>query len=197
MITRRNLLWFIPLCLFITFPLWRPPIAAFLTPRGGYDESLAMRKLDVHNFTMDNVHIIQSEFGKTTLEVEAKRAYTGKTEDEFEMEEVDAIVTATNGEQTFITSRKGILEKAAGILTLIDEVVVMKPKDKSELYTDLLIYDDNTKEAHSPGKTQIIGEKIEVLGNNLFFNTETEAYDLSGRVLCTLQNFSSPDSTTP
>ena len=197
MISRRNLLWFIPLCLFISFPLWRPIVATFLTPRGGYDESLAQRQVDVHNFSMDQVHITQSEFGKITLKIIATRAYTGKTEDEFEMEEVDATVTATDGEQTFITSRKGILEKKAGILTLIEEVVVMNPKDKTELYTELLIYDDNTKIAHSPGKTQIISKKIEVRGNNLLFNTETKAYDLSGRVLCTLANFSSPNDTTP
>ena len=197
MMTRRNLVWLIPLFLFLTFPLWRIPVASFLTPRGGYDPSLAERKLDVHNFNMDNVHITQSEQGKTTLEIVAKRAYTGKTENEFEMEEVDAVVTGAKGEQTFVTARKGILDKQSAILTLIDEVVVMKPKDKFELYTDLLIYNDKSHIAQSPGKTLVIGEKIEIRGTNLIFNTLTESYDLGGRVRCKLTNFSSPDSTSP
>ena len=196
MMTRRNLVWLIPLCFFITFPLWRIPVANFLTPRGGYDASLAERKLDTHRFTMENVHITQSERGKTSLEIVAERAYTGKTDDEFEMEEIDAVITGTGGEQTFIAARKGILDKQTAILTLIDEVVVMKPMQKFELYTDLLIYNDKTKIANSPGKTQIIGEKIEIRGNNLIFNTETESYDLSGRVRCKLENFSSPDDAS-
>lgn len=197
MITRRNLIWLIPLFLAISFPLWRPPVAAFLSPRGGYDASLANRKLDEHNFKLETVHITQSEQGKITLEIEAERAYTGKNPNEIEMEKVDAIITSAANEQTFVNARKGILDKKGSILTLLDEVVVMKPKDKFELYTDLLIYNDKTHIAHSPGKTQVIGEKIHITGNNLIFNTITESYDLSGRVHCKLSNFSAPDSTAP
>ena len=197
MISRRNLTWFIPLLLLLTFPLWRPPVASFLTPRGGYDASLTNRKLDEHNFTMEQVHITQSENGKTTLEIQAQRASTGKTQDEFIMEEVEAVITSDSGEQTFVTALKGILNKQSTILTLIDEVVVVKPKDKFELYTDLLIYNDKTHIANSPGETQVIGERFEIKGNNLFFNTKTEAYDLSGRVRCKLSNFSTPDSSSP
>lgn len=197
MITRRNLIWLIPLFLALTFPLWRPPVAAFLSPRGGYDPSLANRKLDEHNFKLETVHITQSENGKITLEIEAELAYTGKNPDEIEMEKIDAVITSATGVQTFVTARKGILDKIGSILTLIDEVVVIKPKDKFELYTDLLIYNDKTKIAHSPGKTQVIGEKIQITGNNLIFNTITESYDLGGRVYCKLANFSAPDSTSP
>lgn len=197
MMTRRNLVWLIPLFLFLTFPLWRIPLAAFLTPRGGYDPSLAARKVDSQVFNMEKVHVTQSEHGKTTLEIVAERALTGKSDNEFEMEEVDAVITSTTGEQTFITARKGILDKKTSILTLIHEVVVMKPKDKFELYTDLLIYNDKTHIAHSPGKTQVIGEKIEIRGNNLTFNSLTGIYDLDGRVRCKLTNFSAPDSTSP
>ena len=197
MISRRNLIWLIPLFLVLSFPLWRPPVASFLTPRGGYDESLANRKLDEHNFTMEQVRITQSEKGKITLEIQARQAYTGQTQDDFAMEEVDAVITADSGEQTFITARKGLLDKKNAILTLIDEVVVIKPKDKYELYTDLLIYNDKTNIANSPGKTQLLGEKIEIKGNNLIFNTKTEAYELSGRVRCKLTNFSTPDSSSP
>lgn len=197
MITRRNLIWLIPLFLALTFPLWRPPIAAFLSPRGGYDASLANRKFDEHNFKLETVQITQSENGKITLEIEAERAYTGKNPDEIEMESIDAVITSATGVQTFVTARKGILDKKGSILTLIDEVVVIKPKDKFELYTDLLIYNDKTQIANSPGKTQVIGEKIQITGNNLVFNTITESYDLGGRVHCKLANFSTPDSTSP
>ncbi len=196
MISKRNMVWLIPLGLLITFPLWRIPVAAFLTPRGGYDASLATRKLDSHNFNMEKIHITQSESGKTTMEIVAERAYSGNSEAEFEMEEVDAVVTGNNGQQTFITARKALLNKETSVLTLIKEVVVMRPKDKFELYTDLLIYNDKTQIAVSPGKTQVIGEKINIRGNGLTFNNVTNTYDLGGRVKCKLSNFSGPDDTS-
>ena len=192
MISRRNLLWFIPLLLFLTFPLWRPPLASFLTPRGGYEPSLAKRKLDAHNFNMDKVLISQSERGKKTLTIEAKRAFTGKSVDEFHMEDVDAVIIGTNNDETYITARKGIFNKLTNILTLIDDVVVMKPKDETELYTDLLTYNNSTHMAYSPGKTQIIGKGFEIRGRNLHVNTMTSSYDLGGRVRCKLTGFSSP-----
>ncbi len=192
MITRRNLIWLIPFFLFITFPLWRIPVGTFLTPRGGYDPTLANRKLDTHNFSMDDAHITQSEDGKIAFEIEAKRVFTGNTPDEIEMTLVDAIITSDNNEQTFVTARKGKLDKVKSILTLIDEAVMMKPKDKFELYSDLIIYNDKSHILHSPGKTQMLGEKIDLKGRNLVFNTVTEAYDLDGRVRCKLGNFSAP-----
>ncbi len=190
MITRRSMVWLIPLTLALTFPLWRIPVTAFLTPRGGYDSSFADREMNEHHFTMETVHITQSDQGKTTLKIVAERVATGSNVNEFIMDEVDAVITGDNGEQTFITARKGILKKQAGILTLIDEVVVVKPKDKMELYTDLLIYNDKTNMANSPGKTLIVGERIEIRGKNLIFNTLTQSYDLGGRVHCKLTGFS-------
>ncbi|HIP38949.1 MAG TPA: LPS export ABC transporter periplasmic protein LptC [Desulfocapsa sulfexigens] len=192
MITRRSLVWLIPLGLFLTFPLWRPPVATFLSPRGGYDPSLAKRKLDAHNFNMDQVIISQSKEGKKTLEVRAKKAFTGKSVDEFHLEEVDAVIFGKNDEKTYVTARRGIFNKLTNILTLIDEVVVVKPKDKSELYSDLLTYNNNTGMAYSPGKTRIIGDGFEIRGRNLHVNTLTKAYDLDGRVRCKLTGFAKP-----
>ena len=193
MITRRNLIWLLPFLLFISFPLWRIPVSAFLAPRGGYDPALANRKLDNHNFAMDNVHITQSENGQISLEIVADRVYTGTSPDEIKMTAVDAIITSASNEQTFVTAREGTLDKIKSILTLIDEVVLMKPKDKFELYSELVVYDKNSNILHSPGKTQVLGEKIDLTGKNLVFNTVTEAYDLDGRVRCKLSNFTAPE----
>lgn len=195
MITRRNLIWLIPVTLFVFYPLWSIPVGTFLSPRGGYDPSLANRKLDTHNFDLQRVHITQSEEGQVALEIAAQKAYTGEKPDEFLLDEVDAVIIGKDGEQTFITARHGILDKPQSILTLIDEVVVMKPRDKFELYTDKLIYNEVTQIAFSPGRTQVLGEKIDITGNGLTFNAVTKAYDLGGRVRCKLTNFNPPPPT--
>ncbi len=197
MINSRNLTWVIPLLLFVSFPLWRPPVADFLSPRGGYDESLANRKLDAHNFKMEQVHITQSENGATTLVIQARQAHTGTTQDEFELEDVDATITSNTGEETIVVARKGILNKKQALLTLIDDVVLTQLKNNYTLRTDHLIFNDTTNIVNSLGKTRVTGEKIDITGNNLIFNTKTESYDLGGRVRCILSNFSDPDSSAP
>ncbi len=189
MISSRSMVWVLPMAFLITFPLWRIPLTAFLSPRGGYDSSFTNREDNQQTFNMEGIKVTQSQNGKTTIEVSAAQAYTGDNPDELQMKEVDAVIIDEDGEQTFVTARKGTFDKKNNILTLINEVVIVKPEDRFELYTELLIYNDETNMAHSPGKTQILGEKVEIRGRNLFYNTQTQAYDLDGKVRCKLTNF--------
>ena len=188
----RNFIWLIPLALVLTFPLWRQPVTAFLAPRGGYDPSLVQNRPDSHDFTMDTVHIIQSHNGRTTLDVVAKHAMTGKTSDEFMMEEVNATITSEEGELTHITAGKGLFDKKSSLLSLIDDVVIKKPKDQYEIYTDLLHYNDKTKIAHCPGATRLLGKDVSIKGGSLKYNMLTNSYDIGGRVHCTLTEFVRP-----
>ncbi len=188
----RNLIWLIPLALLLTFPLWRRPLTAFLAPRGGYDPALVRNQSDTHDFTMDNVHIIQSHDGRTTLNIVAERAMTGKTADEFIMEDVNATITGEKGELTHITARKGLFDKSSSLLSLIDDVVIKKPEEHYEIYTDLLHYNDKTKIADCPGATRLIGKDISIKGASLKYNMLTNSYDIGGRVHCTLNEVIHP-----
>jgi len=188
----RNVIWLVPLALLLTFPLWRIPLAAFLAPRGGYDPALAQNRPDAHDFTMNTVHITQSHNGKTTLDLIATRAMTGKTTNEFKMEDVNATIITEQGEHTYVTAKKGIFDKGSSLLSLIDDVVIKKPKDKYEIYTDLLHYNDKTKIANCPGATRLIGDKVTIKGGSLKYNTVSSNYDIGGRVYCTLTEFVHP-----
>jgi LPS export ABC transporter protein LptC len=188
----RNLVWLVPLALVITFPLWHLPLAAFLAPRGGYDPNLAQNRPDAHDFTMQTVHITQSHNGQTTLDLLATRAMTGQTADEFKMEDVNATVISAQGEQTYVTAKRGIFDKASSLLSLIDNVVIKKPKDKYEIYTDLLHYNDKSKIAVCPGATRLKGDKVSIKGGSLTYNTLANSYDIGGRVYCKLTEFVRP-----
>jgi len=190
-INGRNLTWLVPLLLLFCFPLWRVPLAAFLAPRGGYDASLEGRP-DDHDFVMNRVHITQSHHGQTTLDLVSGQAMTGKTADEFKMEDIKAAITGKDGEQTYVTARKGIFDKASSQLSLIDTVVIKKPREKYEITTELLHYNDKTKIAHCPGATQLKGEKITIRGGSLTYNTLARSYDIGGRVFCRLTGFVRP-----
>ena len=191
-INGRNFIWLLPLLLLLTFPLWRLPLTDFLAPRGGYDPALALNRPDAHDFTMNSVHITQSHKGQTTLDLVAVRAMTGKTSDEFKMEDIKATITSKEGEETHITAGKGLFDKGSSRLSLMDEVVIKKPRDNYEIYTDLLHYNDKTKIADCPGPTRLIGEKVSIKGGSLNYNVATNSYDIGGRVYCTLTEFIRP-----
>lgn len=188
----RNLVWLIPLALVVTFPVWHLPLATFLAPRGGYDPSLAQNRPDGHDFTMQKVHITQSHNGLTTLDLLATQAMTGQTVDEFKMEDVNATIISEQGEQTHVTAKKGIFDKGSSLLSLIDDVVIKKPKDKYEIYTDLLHYNDKSKIANCPGATRLQGDKVSIKGGSLTYNTLAKSYDIGGRVYCKLTEFVRP-----
>jgi LPS export ABC transporter protein LptC len=191
-INGRNLVWLFPLLLLFSFPLWRIPLAAFLAPRGGYDATPAQDQSDAHDFTLNRIHVTQSYHGRTTLDLVSEKAMTGQTADEFKMEDIRAVITGKDGEVTYVTARKGIFDKASSQLSLIDDVVINKPKEKYEITTDLLHYNDKTKIAHCPGATQLKGEKITIRGGSLTYNTLARSYDIGGRVHCRLTDFIRP-----
>lgn len=191
-INGRNLIWLFPLFLLFSFPLWRVPLAAFLAPRGGYDASLAEARTDDHDFVMNRIHVTQSHHGQTTLDLVSEKAMTGQTSDEFKMEDINAVITGKDKEVTYVTARRGIFDKASSRLSLIDNVVIIKPKEKYEITTDLLHYNDKTKIAHCPGATQLKGEKITIKGGSLTYNTLARSYDIGGRVFCRLTGFVRP-----
>ncbi len=181
-IKRRNFIWMIPLALMVTFPVWRMPIAKFLTPRGGYDPAYAEIDADAHNFSMDRVKILQSVNGRITADIRAEKAYTTDVEDEYLLEVVDSDIFAINGDITNIIANSGLFNTETQMLTLIDDVVVHKKNDDQYLYTDLLYYNDIDQTVHCPGEVQLTGGRAEVNGNSLDYDIETDAYQIGGRV---------------
>ena len=190
MISYRNLTWALPLIIFITGPLWYRSAANFLTPKSGFDSPMQRQQSNVHDFTMDDVFLIQSKNGKTTAEIKADQAYTGAVKTDYLMKNVDAVLYSKTGEKTRITSKKGIFYSEKEQLTLIDDVIVVKAKNNQRLYTDLLHYFDDTKIVHCPGNIRLVSDNVEVKGSSLHYDMNTESYDITGRVYCTVKGVS-------
>jgi LPS export ABC transporter protein LptC len=192
MITKRNSIWLLPLLFFLTFPIWRIPVAAFLAPRGGYDPEFANRKADEHNFVITNADIIQSELGQKTADIKAEKALTGKQPNDFILETVDADIYSENGERTNITARNGLYNTVSRQLTLSEDVVVIREKDNFRLYTGLLNYFDDAKKVVCPGKTKIIGEEVEISGGSMSYYIRNHTYNVGGRVRTVIHGFGRP-----
>ena len=192
MINRRNSIWLIPLIFFLTFPLWRIPVASFLAPRGGYDPEFANRQTDEHHFVIENADIIQSEMGQKTADIKAEKALTGKLPNDLFLEIVDADIYGKNGERTNITARSGLYNTGSRQLTLTENVVVIRETDNYRLYTELLNYYDDTKKVICPGKTKVIGDGIKITGGSMTYYMTSRTYNVGGRVHTTIRGFGRP-----
>lgn len=191
-INQRNIIWMVPFFLIVAFPVWRIPLAAFLTPRGGYDPAYANVKKDVHNFTMDKVRIQQIHNGRKSAEIQAESARTAEKPDEYILTKVTTEVIDKEGNVTNIIADQGVYNAVTSQLTLMDNVIVQKAKDKQTLYTELLYYDDEKQTVRCPGDTRLTAEEAEIRGGSLLYQIESSRYDIGGRVKCLLEGFSEP-----
>lgn len=177
----RNLLWLVPLVLFLTSPLWKPGLASFLKPRGGYAtlSPIGPENDQANNFIMDTITITLSNKGRVEWVVNAARAFTAQSDKEIGMIDVDALYTDLDNEQTHITSSQGMYDVDKRHLILMDNVVIRKPSEHQEMYTELLHYYDDRKMVVSPGDVEIRGPNYSIEAGRLDYNLATNAYDFS------------------
>ena len=179
----RNLLWIIPLALMCSSPLWKERAAAFLKPRGGYDAAAAQAYTrENQDFIMDDVVLTFFTRGIRTWTVNARQARTGRTDREIDMVAVDAVYSKKGDDPMTVTSNKGRYEMDDKHLTLIDDVVIIKPVQHEELYTDLLHYYDKTKILISPEDVRINGPKFNLKAGRMDYDISTKAYEFSQQV---------------
>lgn len=183
----RNLLWLVPLALFLSSPLWRTALGNFLTPRGGYDATMEERSREAQkSFVMDTVTITLSTLGEDEWRITAERAQTGKDDREIKMDKVNALYIGDQREPTHITSDKGRYLIDDRHLILIDSVIIRKPLTNQELNTELLHYYDGTKMAVSPGTVDLMGPGFKLRAGRMDYDLSTDGYDFSDRVMVDL-----------
>lgn len=189
MLNRRNLLWLIPLCLLVSFPLWRLPLASFLQPRGSYDPVSEEENHNTQNFVMDKVIIMQNQAGKTTAEIRADKALTSDKANEFVLVSVDADIYGKDDDQVNIRAQKGIYNTETRQLTLEGTVHVDRVASGQQLFSERLYYFDHNRTIKSPGPTRLIGKQIEINGSSLDYDINSEQYSIGGRVYGTITGF--------
>ena len=181
MTARRNLLWLIPLVLFVTSPLWQPAVTDFLRPRGGFDSEAAQAVDKKQAFVMDRITITLDRSGRKEWKVEAERAFTGKTDRELDMVNVHAVYLDPDQPIT-IDSRRGTYLIDGRHLILRKKVVVRKPRAREELRTELLHYYDAIRMVISPVPVRITGPRFTLTAGRMDYDLSTDGYDFGGRV---------------
>ena len=188
----RNTIWLVPLFVVITFPIWSIPVGNFLAPRGSFDKDPQKSTIDVNKFSMENVKILQNQNGRKTAIIRADRARTGKSLTVYFMENVDADIFDNDNNITKVIAKEGQFDTFSEILTLINDVVVNKLKDKQVLYTDLLHYSSKQRTVNCPGKTKMVSEDVTIDGGSFDYDINLGSYIVDKGVACTINGFTKP-----
>lgn len=184
----RNLLWLVPLILFVTFPLWKIPLGSFLAPPGGYDAQFSQKRKLKHNFIMTGVTIIQSDEEVQTATIRAAEAKTTRRRHEYLLTDVDADIIDDDG-VTNVVARTGNYNVLRKRLKLIDDVVVTNRSDNYTMKTELLYYDGVESTVYCPGETQLQGDGITIDGSSFTYDMTKGMYTVGGRVYCNLAGY--------
>jgi LPS export ABC transporter protein LptC len=179
----RNLLWIVPLGLMVSSPLWKGMAVEFLTPRGGYDAAEEQIFTEERqDFVMEDVVLTFTSKGELTWTVQTKQARTGKTDREIDMTAVHAEYSRKDDDPITVTSRKGSYQMDEKHLTLINDVVLVKPVQQERLHTELLHYYDAEKMLISPAEVQINSPSFDLRGGEMKYDLSTKGYNFGGRV---------------
>ncbi|MDH3347320.1 MAG: LPS export ABC transporter periplasmic protein LptC [Desulfobulbaceae bacterium] len=180
----RNLLWLSPLLLLLTSPFWRPPITAFLQPEGSFDDKEIDLSHTERRFVMDHITITITEHGNVEWTIQAKRSYTGETDQQIGMTNVNAEYVGKDGKKIYITSNRGTYYFKEKHLILMDEVVIDDPVENRKMTTELLHYYDINKMLVSPYEVRITTAEFSIDADRLDYDLISDAYELSGNVEC-------------
>jgi len=184
----RNLLWIVPLAALLTFPLWKPFAADFLSPERQNSPSPVSTLTNSRILTsteMDGVHFEQSKNGVKEWFLTASRLYSIENDSAMTLEDVSARFfgsTASNKE-TDIRSQKARYNTETKQLSLLGKVVIHNDRGY-EMKTESLDYLAVEKKIRTTSAVNIKGNNIEVSGKRLLYDTVTGDYSLTGNVVC-------------
>ncbi|MBU0730052.1 MAG: LPS export ABC transporter periplasmic protein LptC [Proteobacteria bacterium] len=177
----RNLLWILPLILVAASPIWWPLAGSFLKPRGDFTSKTNMLPPPPRTFTLEGVNYIQTTGGKEELRLITRKISTLADETQLAMEEVRATLYNTAGDPLEIDGGVAFYDTSKQILTMLDNVQVAG-RDGYEVRTDALRYMVKDRTIKSAELVELEGKNIKVKGQGLFYDLDTGAFRVGGRV---------------
>lgn len=176
----RNLLWLLPVVLFITSPLWWPTASGFLKPRGDFPTT-TIAGPQHSSFLFEKLEFIQYADGREDIRLQAAKAQALATDAPITMQEINATINDKTGKVFHLKSNRGKYDPTEQILTMTDSVRGTTA-DGYNLATESLRYLNRQKTLESDQQVRLLGPGMEILAGNLLLNTETNSFNLGGRV---------------
>ncbi len=187
MLNKRNITLLIPILLVISFPIWKTPLANFLSPRGANENAAETQNDHVSNdFSMDKVKILQNQDGKKTAVIRAESAKSGGNANELFLNKVDADILDKDDNITNVVAQQGTYNVETEMLDLKKDVVIKREEGKQVMYSDHLLYSDKDRTVISPGTTRFVGPEFDIIGGMMEYDIKKDSYRLSKRVKCVI-----------
>lgn len=193
----RNLLWLLPIALLILSPIWWPAASGFLTPRG--DFSSTSEAIQQHSsFLLEKLEFIQHSDGREDIHLQAAMAQGMSSDAPITIQEINTTINDKTGKIFHFKSDQGLYDSKMQILFLNDSVQGTT-SDGYNLWAKSLRYLNRQKRLESDQAVRLTAPGIEILAGNLSLNTETNAFNISGRVKVKFQpgNHDSVRQTQP
>ncbi|MFW8601503.1 LPS export ABC transporter periplasmic protein LptC [Desulfobacterota bacterium M19] len=178
---RRNLLWQIPLLVFMALPLWRPYAVDFLKVR--LPMAAKNSRIPKTSFYMRGVLLVQSSGGQDNLWLRTPRVYSRENQRLIYLAETEARLGA--GKPVLITSGSAVYDRFEGILTLLDNVVVKTPRHET-LRTSVMRYLTKFDKVKSAAPVEFDGQGVRIAGTSFMYDLRSGDFRVGSRVSCEL-----------
>ncbi|HSR35914.1 MAG TPA: LPS export ABC transporter periplasmic protein LptC, partial [Desulfurivibrionaceae bacterium] len=160
----RNLLWMIPLALLLGWPVYGPPLARFLAPRGDFGKAGEVG-VATKRFVMEDVFYIQEKGGKTDWHIRTNRLATDRANsDLMEMAAVKGTFFRNNAENMQVTASSGLYDSKNEVLTLRNNVDLLTA-DGYTIRSEQLAYHEQDKLITTRSPIRMTGKKLDIRGN--------------------------------
>jgi LPS export ABC transporter protein LptC len=182
----KNLFWFIPLLVLLTYPLWQPYVADFLRPVADINVSVEGAGADRY-LTMEGVAFSQCNKGRQEWRINASSLYSEKEEKDLRLEDVRAVFfgeAASDdepGKATNIRSSRARYEKAKQLLTLKDDVVVITASGY-ELRTETLFFREDLRRMSATSGVAVTGKGLSLTGREMAYELDSQYLVVDGQV---------------
>ncbi len=179
--TRRNLLWQIPLLIFMTLPLWRPYAVDFLKVRLPRAEKNS--RISKTSFAMRGVLLVQSSGGQDNLWLRTPRMYSRENQRLVYLAETEARLGTEK--PVLVTSGSAVYDRLEGILTLLDNVVVKTPQHEI-LRTPVMRYLARFDKVKSAASVEFDSPGLRIAGTSFMYDLRSGDFRVGSRVSCKL-----------
>jgi len=139
------------------------------------------------DLTLNQVHHVATRDGKTEWTLDADSAQYDRASRKTMFKEVDATFFLEEGEKVHLTGRDGVLLSETKDMAVSGTVVVRS--GPYVLNTEQLIYKHSAKTISTDSPVKIEGNLLQVTGESMVFNLETDRLVVSGGVKAVFDGF--------
>lgn len=178
----KNILWLLPLLLFVSWPLWGSLLTTFLTVSDDFKLPATAANTRINTFAMDDIVFTQHNKGVQELQITVQNLHTSNDENRLHMKQVKVTAYSNQQQTLHITSISGLYDTIEQVVTLTDNVQVVTRQGYKIFSQRLYFFDKQNKVTTTDHVQIIIGTNIEIRGTGMMYDMTTGAYWIGGRV---------------